>query len=111
MKSSIWSKLVAIGLLPILIATIISAFSGAVSADTTPSTVTVTLHMRAFETGQVPANKENSGVIDNDFGGTPLANVTVTAYDVTAQYLRLRQTGQTAQNAVATMQQDAQKTV
>lgn len=51
MKSSIWSKLVAIGLLPILIATIISAFSGAVSADTTPSTVTVTLHMRAFETG------------------------------------------------------------
>ena len=111
MKSSIWSKLVAIGLLPILIATIVSAFSGTVSADTTPSTVTVTLHMRGFDTGQVPANKENSGVVDNDFGGTPLANVTVTAYDVTAQYLRLRQTGQTAQNAVATMQQDAQKTV
>ena len=89
MKSSIWSKLAHIGLLlPILIATVFSAMP--VFADTTPNTVNVTLHKRVFDTGQVPAAKENSGVVDNDFGGAPLANVTFTAYDVTAQYLRLR---------------------
>ncbi|MCT8388602.1 isopeptide-forming domain-containing fimbrial protein [Leuconostoc holzapfelii] len=110
MKSSIWSKLAHIGLLlPILIATVFSAMP--VFADTTPNTVNVTLHKRVFDTGQVPAAKENSGVVDNDFGGAPLANVTFTAYDVTAQYLRLRQAGQTAQNAVATVQHDALTTV
>ena len=112
MKNSVWSKMAHIGLLlAVLIAAIGSTMLVPVFADTTPSTVSVTLHMRAFDNGQVPTAKANSGVIDPNFGGTPLANVTLTAYDVTAQYLRLRQSGQTAQNAVATVQQDAQMAV
>ena len=112
MKNSVWSKMAHIGLLlAVLIAAIGSTMLVPVFADTTPSTVNVTLHMRAFDNGQVPTAKANSGVIDPNFGGTPLANVTLTAYDVTAQYLRLRQSGQTAQNAVATVQQDAQMAV
>lgn len=92
MKSSIWSKMAHIGLLlPILFAAVLGTVP--VFAAATPSTVNVTLHKRVFDTGQVPTAKENTGVIDNNFGGTPLAQVTFTAYDVTTQYLSLRQAG------------------
>lgn len=60
------------------------------SAAEEPTTATVILHKQVFEndlTGDYP--KQNTGEEMPDFGGTPLAGVTFTVYDVTEKYYEL----------------------
>jgi len=106
MKRKTWSTLAntILLVLPLLLSAVLGVAN--VSADST-DTVNVTLHKRVFDEGQVPANKTNTGDVDSSFGGTPLAGVTFTAYDVTAHYLDLRKSGQTAEDATKAVQKDA----
>lgn len=92
MKRKTWSTLAntILLVLPLLLSAVLGVAN--VSADST-DTVNVTLHKRVFDEGQVPANKTNTGDVDSSFGGTPLAGVTFTAYDVTDHYLALRKDG------------------
>ena len=76
-----------------------------VSAADTDNSVKVTLHKRVFDSAQEA--KQNTGEIMNDFGGTGLNGVTFKAYNVTEHYLSLRNSGATAQAAVAAIQSDA----
>ena len=106
MKRKTWSTLAntILLVLPLLLSAVLGVAN--VSADST-DTVNVTLHKRVFDEGQVPANKTNTGDVDSSFGGTPLAGVTFTAYDVTDHYLALRKGGQTAEEATQAVQKDA----
>lgn len=106
MKRKTWSTLAntILLVLPLLLSAILGVAN--VSADST-DTVNVTLHKRVFDEGQVPANKTNTGDVDSSFGGTPLAGVTFTAYDVTDRYLELRKGGQTVEEATQAVQKDA----
>lgn len=106
MKSKSWSQMAnaILLVLPLLVSALLGVTN--VSADTTDS-VNVTLHKRVFDEGQVPDSKTNTGEIDNNFGGTPLAGVTFTAYDVTDHYLNLRSSGDTAEKASQEVQSDA----
>ena len=106
MKRKTWSTLAntILLVLPLLLSAVLGVAN--VSADST-DTVNVTLHKRVFNEGQVPANKTNTGDVDSSFGGTPLAGVTFTAYDVTEHYLALRKGGQTAEEATQAVQKDA----
>ena len=106
MKRKTWSTLAntILLVLPLLLSAVLGVAN--VSADST-DTVNVTLHKRVFDEGQVPANKTNTGDVDSSFGGTPLAGVTFTAYDVTEHYLALRKGGQTAEEATQAVQKDA----
>lgn len=78
-----------------------------VNADTANDAFNVTLHKRVFDEGQVPADKQNTGDVMSDFGGTGLNGVTFTVYDVTDHYLRLRAAGDTAEQATTAVQKDA----
>lgn len=78
-----------------------------VNADTTSDAFNVTLHKRVFDEGQVPADKQNTGDVMSDFGGTGLNGVTFTVYDVTDHYLELRAGGNTAEQATTAVQKDA----
>lgn len=78
-----------------------------VNADTTSDAFNVTLHKRVFDEGQVPADKQNTGDVMSDFGGTGLNGVTFTVYDVTDHYLSLRAAGKTAEEATKAVQKDA----
>ncbi|WP_258553476.1 pilin N-terminal domain-containing protein [Leuconostoc mesenteroides] len=106
MKSKSWSQMAnaILLVLPLLVSALFGITN--VSADTTDS-VNVTLHKRVFDEGQVPDSKTNTGEVDNNFGGTPLAGVTFTAYDVTDHYLNLRSSGDTAEKASQEIQSDA----
>lgn len=106
MKSKSWSQMAnaILLVLPLLVSALFGVTS--VSADTTDS-VNVTLHKRVFDEGKVPDSKTNTGEVDNNFGGTPLAGVTFTAYDVTDHYLNLRSNGDTAEKASQEVQSDA----
>lgn len=106
MKRKTWSTLAntILLVLPLLLSAVFGVAK--VSADST-DIVNVTLHKRVFDEGQVPANKTNTGDVDGSFGGTPLAGVTFTAYDVTDHYLTLRASGQTAEEAIQGVQKDA----
>ncbi|WP_273711406.1 SpaH/EbpB family LPXTG-anchored major pilin [Leuconostoc mesenteroides] len=106
MKSKSWSQMAnaILLVLPLLVSALFGITN--VSADTTDS-VNVTLHKRVFDEGQVPDSKTNTGEVDNNFGGTPLAGVTFTAYDVTDHYLNLRSSGDTAEKASQEVQSDA----
>lgn len=106
MKRKTWSTLAntILLVLPLLLSAVLGVAN--VSADST-DTVNVTLHKRVFDEGQVPANKTNTGDVDSSFGGTPLAGVTFTAYDVTDHYLALRKDGKTAEEATQAVQKDA----
>lgn len=108
MKRKTWSTLAntILLVLPLLLSAVLGVANVSVSADST-DTVNVTLHKRVFNEGQVPANKTNTGDVDSSFGGTPLAGVTFTAYDVTAHYLDLRKSGKTAEDATKAVQKDA----
>lgn len=85
MKRKTWSTLAntILLVLPLLLSAVLGVAN--VSADTTDS-VNVTLHKRVYDEGKMPSDKQNKGEVDNDFGGTPLAGVTFTAYDVTSEY-------------------------
>ena len=78
-----------------------------VNADTTSDAFNVTLHKRVFDEGQVPADKQNTGDVMSDFGGTGLNGVTFTVYDVTDHYLGLRAARDTAEQATTAVQKDA----
>lgn len=78
-----------------------------VNADTANDEFNVTLHKRVFDEGKVPTDKQNTGDVMNDFGGTGLNGVTFTVYDVTDHYLRLRTDGNTAEQATTAVQKDA----
>lgn len=78
-----------------------------VNADTANDAFNVTLHKRVFDEGQVPADKQNTGDVMSDFGGTGLNGVTFTVYDVTDHYLSLRAAGDTAEQATTAVQKDA----
>lgn len=110
MKKRIWALLTSLILALPLFASLFVA-SGQVFATTT-DTVNVTIHKRVFDQGTVPANKQNTGDTMSDFGGTPLAGVTFTAYDVTDQYLSYRSdgAGMTAEAAIQKIQNDAAMT-
>lgn len=77
------------------------------STDSTDSAFSVTLHKRAFNEGQVPSDRQNTGDVMSDFGGTGLNGVTFTAYDVTDHYLSLRNSGNTAEQATQIIQKNA----
>ncbi|MCV3296597.1 MAG: SpaH/EbpB family LPXTG-anchored major pilin [Oenococcus sp.] len=103
MKNKLWTFIAGlILLLPLTLSSFVAS-TQAFAADT--STVNVTLHKRVFDEGQLPADKQNTGEVTTDFGGMPLAGVTFTAYDVTDQYLTFRGSGDTAQQAIAKIQE------
>ena len=104
MKSKLKSLITGlIMILPLLLLSF--ATPEKVSAADTDNSVKVTLHKRVFDSAQEA--KKNTGEIMNDFGGTGLNGVTFKAYNVTDHYLSLRNSGATAQDAVAAIQSDA----
>lgn len=71
-------------LLPMLAGVSVTA-NAAATEEPTAKTVTVNLHKRVFEEGQMPEVMANTGE-EMTFEGTALKDVTFKAYDVTAQY-------------------------
>lgn len=79
----IWKILIAALLL-------VPLFAGALGANAdepAPTTANVTLHKRVFQDG-LPTGlpKENTGLLDENFGGDPLIGAEFTVYDVTTEY-------------------------
>lgn len=106
MKSKSWSRMVNTMLL--VLPLFVSALFGATNVyAASTDNVSVTLHKRVFDEGKLPDNQINTGELDSNFGGTPLAGVTFTAYDVTDHYLSLRSSGDTAEKATQSVQSDA----
>lgn len=104
MKSKLKSLITGlIMILPLLLLSF--ATPQKVSAADTDNSVKVTLHKRVFDSAQEA--KQNTGEITNDFGGTGLNGVTFKAYNVTDHYLSLRNSGDSAQDAVTAIQSDA----
>lgn len=94
-------------LIPLLLQGIVGIQT--VKADTTDTGVNVTLHKRAFD--KMPADKQNTGDVMNDFGGEGLNGVSFTAYDVTGHFLELRKSGSEAEAAVKEIQEDSKNQV
>lgn len=83
----LWKIIVAALLLVPLFAGALGANADEPAPTTAPTTANVTLHKRVFTDG-LPEGlpKENTGLIDEDFGGEALEGAEFTVYDVTERY-------------------------